>query len=241
MPLNWNVETHAVLASTQDRVKEMAASGASEGSAVQALAQTSGRGRHGRKWESERGNFFLSFLLRPAMEARHAGRIGIAVGAALAETISGYLKDPRDLTLKWPNDALLAGKKCAGILVETEVSENSLTWAAVGVGVNIAAAPPDIGAYIERFSADPAIDLTAFREAFLRNMGVYYEELRGEGFVFIKEKWLKYAHSQGSPARVRLGERIEEGFFEGLDEDGSMLLRVKEMKVIKIPAGEVYF
>src|SRR5690554_5681171 len=132
MTIKWIVEEYDMLGSTQDTLKELA-SERPEGFAVQARKQQAGKGRQGREWISPEGNLYLSVLLKPTrIEAAHAGQLSFVAALAVAKTVASYLKD--GLMLKWPNDVLLDGKKCAGILLETDVKDGRLRWVSVGVG-----------------------------------------------------------------------------------------------------------
>lgn len=240
MSLQWNIETHQVLTSTQDVIKEMARAGMPEGMVVQAAQQTAGRGRHGRQWVSEKGNLYMSLLLKPASDARHIGQLGLLTGLVLAETIIKYIDDPQQMSLKWPNDVMLNGLKCAGILIETQLTpKNSLSWVAIGVGVNMVSAPRGIGDSLEAYAAKP-FSLVAFRTTFLKNMDKYYLLWSKEGFDPIKENWLKYAHRKGTKVKVRIGPQMEEGTFYGIDDEGNLMITDHDLRMKKVTAGEVY-
>lgn len=240
MPVAWQIETHDSLPSTQDTVKDMARAGRPEGIVVQAMRQTNGHGRHGRKWVSDKGNLYLSLLLKPASDARHIGQMGLLAGLAVVETVRKYVEDPEVVSLKWPNDVLLRNEKCAGIIVETQLTEkNSLSWVAMGIGINVASAPPSLGECMDHFSNKP-FSLTALRTTLLSNIDKYYTLWTKEGFEPIKENWLKYAHKKGTRVRVRIGPQVEEGTFFGLDDEGNLLLTDHELRMKKVTAGEVY-
>ncbi len=215
--------------------------GQPEGTVVQALQQTAGKGRHGRNWVSEKGNLYLSFLLKPASDARHIGQMGLLTGVAAAETIRKYLADPEVLSLKWPNDVLLNGHKCAGMLIETQLTpKNSLSWVAIGIGINVASAPQNIGGECMDHFTNKSFSLTAIRTTFLSNMDKYYTMWSQEGFDPIKENWLKYAHPKGTKVKVRIGPQMEEGTFYGIDNEGNLMLTDHELRMKKVTAGEIY-
>lgn len=240
MPVVWHIETHDTLPSTQDTLKERARQGKPEGTVVQAITQTAGRGRHGRNWVSEKGNLYISLLLKPAGEARFIGQMGLLTGVALAETILKYLENPDVLTLKWPNDILLEGMKCAGILVETQLTpKNTLSWVGIGIGVNLVTAPAGTGRSLDKYAAKE-FSMIAFRTTLLSNIDKYYALWSKEGFEKIKEKWLEYAHKKGTRVKVKLAGRTEEGTFQGIDDDGNLLLTDSHLNLKKITAGEVY-
>ncbi|MBP7722054.1 MAG: biotin--[acetyl-CoA-carboxylase] ligase [Alphaproteobacteria bacterium] len=240
MALVWAIETYDSVHSTQDIVKGLAELGQSEGKVVQALEQTGGRGRHGRQWISEKGNLYLSVLLRPTCQARHIGQLSILIAVALADTIRAHLKDPDVLMLKWPNDVLIGDQKCAGILIETALSDGgSIEYAAVGVGVNLASAPPQIGAALNGYAKKP-LKTDKFRDEFLKNLNKTYALWSQEGFEDIKERWLQMAHKKGTNLRIRIGVQVETGLFYGIDDDGNLLLHDRDLRQKKVTAGEVY-
>jgi BirA family biotin operon repressor/biotin-[acetyl-CoA-carboxylase] ligase len=123
------------LASTQDVLHNLAASGAPAATAVVAAEQTSGRGSRGHAWAAPRGGLWLSVLCRPgsipAMEV-----LSLRVALAIADTVERGAPTASVL-LKWPNDLMLLGRKAGGILCEARWQGNVLGWVAVGVGINV--------------------------------------------------------------------------------------------------------
>lgn len=101
--------------------------------------QTNGRGRFTRSWVSPSGGLWCTlawpYSVERAMRALDGLglRIGVACVGALRDVVGGA--HAQRVRLKWPNDALIDGGKCAGVLVEA-LSHGGRTWALVGVGVN---------------------------------------------------------------------------------------------------------
>ena len=104
--------------------------------------QTAGRGRGGHAWHSAAGHgLYVSAIATPTVPASRAMWLslmtGLAVRSAIRE-VSGLLAD-----IRWPNDLLLGGRKCGGILVESAVSaaqdgtEAPLRYAVIGIGINV--------------------------------------------------------------------------------------------------------
>ncbi|MCK5285325.1 MAG: biotin--[acetyl-CoA-carboxylase] ligase, partial [Alphaproteobacteria bacterium] len=203
MSISWNIETYDSVKSTQDIIKVNASIGEPEGLVVQAKNQTKGYGRHGRSWVSKRGNLFLSILLRPSCSVLSVGQISLFSGLALAKTLQKHLDQPEVLSLKWPNDVLLEGKKCAGILIETDLSHNqSLEWLALGVGVNIISASVcDEWSCIQSYAKEaPSINI--LRDDFLKQIDYYYMIWSQEGIVPIRKEWLGIAYKRGTALTV---------------------------------------
>ena len=105
---------------------------------IVARSQNAGRGRHGRHWTSPPGNLYASLLLVNPCEPALAPQLGFVAGLALhdaAARVTG-LTAPR-LALKWPNDLLVYGAKCSGLLLEGESGAGRFAVIA-GLGINIA-------------------------------------------------------------------------------------------------------
>ena len=125
----------AECASTNDEAAAWARQGAPEGAVVIADAQTRGRGRQGRSWHSPPGAaLYFSTVLRPKLPLPKLPPLTLAVGVALAETVTALGVPAR---LKWPNDVLVEGKKLAGILTESATQGGRLEHVIVGIGVNL--------------------------------------------------------------------------------------------------------
>lgn len=242
MSLNWVIETHKSVQSTQDILIGMASMGQPEGQVIHALEQVHGRGRHGRSWESLSGNLFLSALFRPACQAQDIGQLSLIAGLSLVQSVERFIDMNEDveLSLKWPNDVLLNGEKCAGLLLETELSHGgAVDWAVLGLGVNIAEAPRGLGAALQDFN-DKDIELNAFRDHFLKVMANNYGHWLQFGFKDLREQWMKRAHKVGTMMNVKIGPQLVNGVFHDIDPYGNLRLRDAQHRLKTITSGEVY-
>lgn len=216
--------------STSDVLKARAEAGAGE-CALMARVQTAGRGRLGRRWESPRGNLYLSVLLRPG-SVRWPGHWSVMAGVALAETASGWAAAGA-LGLKWPNDLMLDGAKLAGVLVEAGVGAGS-PWLVIGFGVNLAEAPSGLGR--ETASLGGGVSAEAFAGRLLAQLGVWRGRYAGEGFGPVRAAWLGWGPAVG--ARLVMAGEAGEGKFAGLGDSGALLLDTASGRVA-ISAGEL--
>jgi BirA family biotin operon repressor/biotin-[acetyl-CoA-carboxylase] ligase len=136
------VDWHASIGSTMTEASRLAANGAPSGTIVGAEEQTAGQGRHGRVWHSEPGSgLYVSIILRRRFTPVTLPVVTLALGLAAMEAIlkaTGLACD-----LRWPNDVLINGKKCAGILT---VLESSAIIAGVGINVNHSSFPEELSA-----------------------------------------------------------------------------------------------
>jgi BirA family biotin operon repressor/biotin-[acetyl-CoA-carboxylase] ligase len=237
LPAGWRLEVHETLPSTSDLVAARPASGEAEGLAVLAHAQTQGRGRAGRVWQSPAGNLAVSVLLRPREPARRAGEWPLLVGLAIADALAPLLPDTVSLALKWPNDVLLNGRKLAGVLIESTLDATGHVEAmVVGIGVNLTAAPalPDRPtAALGDWAAPSSPEAAA--ERILAAIAQRRAQRAAEGFAPIRAAWLARAH----PIGTALQAAGVVGRFAGLAEDGALLLQAGEV-THRITAGDVW-
>lgn len=225
------------LGSTNALAGWLAGEGAGHRTLILADHQSAGRGRQQRRWQSVPGNLHVTFLLRdPALQPVLPG---LSLAAALAvrdvALVAAGGTDP-GVRLKWPNDVLLKDRKIAGILIEVPQPGAVL----VGIGVNSAGAPEglDQAGSIWR---DPAISFS--RDAALICLGDCLDHwigrLVGEGFLPIRQAWLKHGHSAGAPIAVRDGQGHVAGRFAGLDQDGALLLSLPGGGTRRILSGDL--
>ncbi len=137
---------HAVAStgSTNADLAALAAAGEPAGAVLVAGAQTAGRGRQGRTWESPAGeSVSVSLLVRLTAAARPmAGWLPLIAGLGVRAGLAEVLDHP--IGLKWPNDLLVEGGprpgKVAGILAEAVPGAAAAADAAcvVGFGINLA-------------------------------------------------------------------------------------------------------
>jgi BirA family biotin operon repressor/biotin-[acetyl-CoA-carboxylase] ligase len=103
---------------------------------VLADRQLRGRGRLGRSWSSELGQgVWSTFSIPPDNDVQGLDVLTIRIGLGLARELDDIAKE--QVGLKWPNDLLVRRGKLAGILVETKIWGGTMSWLAVGVGVNV--------------------------------------------------------------------------------------------------------
>jgi BirA family biotin operon repressor/biotin-[acetyl-CoA-carboxylase] ligase len=228
--------------STNDEAKRLAQAGAPEGTLVWALAQTAGRGRRGRPWQSPPGNLYLSLLLRPTGPIAQAAQLGFVAALALGDALQPMLGGGTALRFKWPNDVLLDGRKLAGILLESETTAGEgAAFVVIGVGVNLAAAPADAEFPATSLAAAGIAGVTPalLLEAFAHHFETWHRCWLTERFAPVRRAWLARASGLGEAVRVRLERATLLGRFLDLDEEGALLLEAEEGRR-RIAAGEVF-
>ena len=202
-----------------------------------------GRGRRGRSWVSPPGNLYVSVILRPACEARSVAQLSFVAALAVLDLVDGLL--PGRARCKWPNDVLVDGGKAAGVLLESALGPGGhVDWAVLGIGVNLASHPGLEGPVPSTsLSASGALSLTPEDALYsvLAALARRRQEWETQGFAAVRSAWLARAYGLGDPVTVANGERRLTGVFEGLDEEGALVLAQPDTEPISITAGDVFF
>ncbi|MEP6968737.1 MAG: biotin--[acetyl-CoA-carboxylase] ligase, partial [Pseudomonadota bacterium] len=208
-----------------------------------ATRQSAGRGRRGRAWETGEGNLAATYLFVTTYPTARAAQVSFVAALAVADLARAFVP-PTLVSLKWPNDTLIAGGKTAGVLVESGPAGEGGLWVAVGIGVNLARAPAiserRATAFCDHMRAPPPKPLEALAilaDAFEHRREAW-ERL---GFTAVAEAWTALAHGLGQPCTARLADETVAGIAEGLDADGALRLRTASGTVRRITAGDVFF
>ncbi len=206
-----------------DLMAAVAAGTVAEGAVIAAGEQVSGRGRLGRSWASPPGTTLsFSVLLAPPLE--RAGFVpaltALAVSRAIAE-VAGLA-----VSLKWPNDVMLAGGKVAGIL-----AEGSRGYVVVGCGVNVrvpqADLPVDTATSLSLHGGD--VDRSELLVMALRHLHAANDLWREAGYSAagsgLLDAYRAACATIGSPVRVSLPDgTVIEGLAESIDDAGRLVL-----------------
>jgi len=218
---------HRVTDSTNERAKELAASGAPHGTLVTAEEQTAGRGRQGRQWVAPPGRALLMSLVLKVDE--RTPLVPLAAAVAVCHAF------PEADGIKWPNDVWADGRKLAGILIEGRPQDG---WAVLGIGLNVATErdefPEELRDTATSLRASGS-KLAAPREAlevFLPALDTWLAAPADD----VLEEWRKRDALHGQRVAWSGGE----GVAAGIDGDGSLLVETDDAGVQSLHAGEVH-
>ena len=229
--------------STNEAAKRLAGEGAASGTVVWARQQTAGKARRGRGWVSEPGNLYCSVLLRPDRPAAEAMQMSFVAATAVADALADIVPASVAVECKWPNDALVDGRKVAGVLLESS-ARNGLApdWLVVGVGINVSHHPAD--AEFPATSLKEAgcgdLDVAGVLTSLIRHFDRWSGQWSTEGFLPVREAWLRRARGIGAPLTVRLERETITGTFSGIDAQGALIVAAEE-GTRRITSGDVFF
>lgn len=242
LPAGYRLHHYEAVGSSNDEAKTLARAGAPGGTLIWADRQTAGRGRRGRAWASPPGNLYLSVVLRPDAPAGRIAQLSFVAALGLGGALGELAGAAFDWRCKWPNDLLVAGKKLAGILLESETSaKGQVDFVVIGTGVNLMSAPADTEHPATSLAAEgiAGISPSDLLAAFLRHFDLWRGCWQESGFAPVRRAWLTRAAGLGLPIRVRLERTVLAGRFLDLDADGALVLDTAVGRR-KIAAGEVF-
>lgn len=214
---------------------------------ILAHRQTAARGRRGRAWANPAGNLSATLVLFPEEPPGQAALRSFVAALALLRACEAVSDGRGAFTLKWPNDVLLNGGKLAGILLESAGRAGGIAHLAIGMGVNLAAAPPVEALEPGALAPVSLAGETGTRiepEAFLDELATAYAGLERQfttyGFAPIRTAWLARAARLGENITARTVRSETRGRFETVDEHGNLVLTTADGRVT-IPAADIYF
>jgi len=234
----------AEIGSTNDAIMEAGRAGESEGLAILADRQTSGRGRRGRSWASLPGvGIWTSILLRPPVSPLQAPLLTLMAGLATAEAIASVARvEP---LVKWPNDLLLDGRKVVGILTEMTTTGQRIGHVAIGIGINVHQRREDFPESVRETAT--SIDLAAgcrvergeVAATLYDSLDRWYAAVCGDGTSVILQAARARSVTLGKPVTVDTGEEKWQGTALDLDEDGALLVVDTRGAIQRVLADDV--
>jgi BirA family transcriptional regulator, biotin operon repressor / biotin---[acetyl-CoA-carboxylase] ligase len=232
------------LDSTNSTAKELAHDGAEEGTIVISRTQNQGRGRFDRIWQSPEGGVYLSFILRPRISAEKTSLLPFVVALALTKTIESY---GLHATIKWPNDVQVNDKKIAGILLESEVSGQTINYVVVGIGMNLNIDMKHLSVDIQPRSTSMShelgnlLDYNEFLKTFFILFDSFYKLFVEKLYSRIIDEWKNHTDTLGKTIRVQTSTETLQGIAFDIDQSGFLLLRTERGETKKIMSGDCQY
>ena len=189
-------------------------------------------------WDSEDGNVFASTIIRLGAGDPPASSLGFLASLAAHETARLIAPDVQ-IMIKWPNDLLtIKGAKFCGMLLE-RVDDAVI----VGIGMNLFAHPAGLDRPVTdlRSSGGNPPHAQAVMEILAETLQSWLQRWRLGGLAPLLKSWQQLAHPVGTALTVNLpnGEMLQ-GLYAGLNDDGSLRLRLADGEIHAIHAADVF-
>ena len=232
-----------IIDSTNEEAKRCADAGAKSGLWIVSDAQSKGKGRRGRSWESPAGNnIFMSLLLRPFFLPDKASMVTLVMALSVARAIreaTGLAAE-----IKWPNDIVINKKKAVGILTELSVKEGFIDYLICGIGINVnqQVFPEEISQtatslFLESGrEADRADLICRVMERFEENYRTFCQKQNMSDLLSAYHELLV---NKDAEVRVLDPQGEYQGIARGINRQGELLVEKQDGTTEAVYAGEV--
>jgi BirA family transcriptional regulator, biotin operon repressor / biotin---[acetyl-CoA-carboxylase] ligase len=229
------------VASTMDEAFRFGLDGAPEGTVVVAETQGKGRGRMGRNWSSPRSKgIYFSLILRPKLLPSQAAMLTLVAAVAMSEAIEKVVPAV-EARIKWPNDILIKGKKVCGILTELRAETDRVQFVVLGAGINVNNTPTQLlpEATSLRVESGASCSRVLLFQEVLRSLEKWYGAFLKNGPATALDAWRTRSAMLGRRVRFVDQNTSFVGIAEDLADDGGLMVRMPDGKVVKRLAGDV--
>ncbi len=236
---------HEIIDSTNAEAERVLTQGNDTPFSVISQQQTSGRGRLGRVWHSpQEGNLYLSLAFKPQSHPTEMQSITLWMGLSVCEAIASEFD--LDIRLKWPNDLLYNEKKLAGMLTEAKIEADRMNTLIFGLGLNVNSDcsiwPEDLSKKATSLSRALGKEISLNKlaakliAACKTGYDAYLSQITDDHLL---EMWNRYDCLKGREVTADYrGDRIS-GVVEGLEHDGSLMIKTSAGEKIILRSGEV--
>jgi len=229
--------------STNNVAMELGRQGEPHGAVVIAEQQTAGRGRAGRAWVSEKSaGIHVTVVLRPSIAPAQAALLTLVAGLAARDAVAEETNLALDI--RWPNDLLLNGKKCCGILTEMHAEPDRVDYAVTGIGVNVnqARMPAELAAIATSLCMETGRvhSRAALLVRLLRHLDRYYNQFIGRGAEPILKRFAEVSsYYEGKRVRITTANESYRGTTAGLEPNGCLRVRREDGRIEAVISGDV--
>lgn len=208
-------------------------------------SQTKGKGRLHRQWHSPFAeNIYLSVLC--PFEKDISELTGLSMVSALAvchalESVMDFQE--KKLSIKWPNDILIEGRKLAGILIEIEAESNAFCQVIIGIGINVNmshALKNEIDQAWVSLSkvTDHYIDRNTLATEIIDSLIDYLERFSSHGLEKFHSEWKKRDCLTNAMISVLSGSKKIKGRYLGINHQGHLKLKSETGNILTLSSGD---
>jgi BirA family transcriptional regulator, biotin operon repressor / biotin---[acetyl-CoA-carboxylase] ligase len=212
---------------------------------VIARTQERGRGRLGRRWESnDCGNLYVSFAFRPQLRPVRMQDFTLWMGVNVCEALANACQ--LGAGVKWPNDILYADRKLGGMLTEARIDADHTRDVVFGLGLNLNSQrrdwPPEVAARATSVAEalGRPVDINHTASAILNRVLSAYERFVADEYRDdFTRLWERFDLLRGRRIGVLFGRERIEGVADGIDANGALRLRDDRGQLHRCLAGDV--
>ncbi len=216
-----------------------------DGTIVWTQEQTAGRGQRGNNWTSEAGeNITLSLLLQPELKPEKQFYLTKVISLAVAAFVGDMLGNKEIVKIKWPNDIYVSGNKIAGILIENILRGDTINPSIVGIGLNINQC--EFGENLKNVTSLKLLTQTEFNikeciDKLCEHIEPRYLQLKANKQELLNNDYHKKLYRMDTVGVYKKNGELFNATLTGVTEQGKLLLRLRNAKIISCDFKEVIF
>jgi BirA family biotin operon repressor/biotin-[acetyl-CoA-carboxylase] ligase len=213
------------------------------GSIVTCEEQTTGRGRLGRIWQSQKG-MCMSIVLIPEIQLSQISKITQVCAAAVAKALEELEINAK---IKWPNDIFINGRKICGILTEmktemkTEMNKQPYVVVGIGMNINNDYFPDEIKDTATSLYMETGIifEISMVAAKILNNFEVLYDEFINGNFKKSLDICREKSYVIGKTINLIENNTVRKATVVDIGHEGELVVVTEEGIREKIISGEV--
>lgn len=216
----------------KESVRRISALQLSDKSIICSDIQNIGYGKDSRKWYSPAGNLYASISIKTDLSFEFCKQYSFITALSIRQAV-GFYVEGQGVLCKWPNDVLVDGEKISGILLESLQDSRNQKWLIIGLGLNVNTAPKVQGKKVTSLKdlTNKEQDISVVLQKIVYYFQYYESIFKQQGFERIKEIWLKYCYKLNEIIEVSLQNKKYKGKFLGIDDFGSLLLKINGQNI----------
>lgn len=208
-----------------------------------AQRQSAGVGRNGKRWcAGNSENILMSVAHNFDMPLARLAGLSLVVGIAIVNALESL--GVKQLSLKWPNDVYLDGKKLAGILIQSQGSVDVGMCAVVGIGLNISIDDEDKKAINQPIAELSAVEFNVDQRELIMariidELFIAFEEFSDTGLDEFHQRWGQLDHLKDRQVVLIQGNEKINGQYLGINRQGAIRLALENHLIKEYYVGEV--
>lgn len=231
--------------STQTIAHELARQGADDGTIVISELQTAGKGRMARPWESTQGKgIWMTVIIKPDVLPHQAPQFTLVTAVAIVNAMKSLYTNFTPY-IKWPNDILINGRKCTGILTEMMAEMDRVQALLIGIGINVNQQLHDFPEELQSIATSVSIeeqqpiDRAQLVAAILNNLERYSDQYVQEGFAPIKALWEEASGTIGKQIKATTLREVIEGKAIGITDAGVLEIELANGEIKSVYSADI--
>ena len=230
--------------STNSFLKDLSVSSTLENfTAVVTQNQTKGRGQQNNEWLSEpcKNLTFSVFTTFKDVKIIHKKYLNFAISLAIYKVL--FDKNLPKISIKWPNDLMVANKKICGILIENTFFGDQIKSTIVGIGLNVNQEKfPDALRNVTslKLATLKETDLNVLLHKILVALKTNIKILESKDFHLLEKQYLNVLYKKNIPTMFKTSkDDIFMGIISGISEQGNLQIQLEDDSIKEFGIKEV--